>query len=247
MTGKAAFWRLEIFESVGSTSDICRERAVLGEPEGLAVRAAWQTAGRGSRGREWLSERGNLFLSVLLRPFDPAAEAGLWALLAGVAVAQALGRPDIALKWPNDILRNGKKLGGILIETQVGAEGRLDWLVIGIGLNLSAAPHIEGRDIEALSEIIDADLLARAVLARIAALRHLRENEGWAPIRVAWLTHALKQGRTMTLRQQDRLIEGHFVGLREDGSLLLETGGHVQAFSTGEIWQSAAGVEQIAC
>jgi BirA family biotin operon repressor/biotin-[acetyl-CoA-carboxylase] ligase len=247
VTDQAAFWRLEVYESVGSTSDICRERAVMGEPDGLAVRAGWQTAGRGSRGRKWLSKQGNLFLSVLLRPSDPAGEAGLWALLAGVAVAEALDRPDIALKWPNDILRNGKKLGGILIETQVGAEGRLDWLVIGIGLNLRAAPLIEGRDIAAITEYTDADLLGQAVLARIAALRELRQKDGWAPIRAAWLAHALEPGCAMTLRVQDRLIDGLFAGLGEDGSLLLEIDGRVQAFSTGEIWRSPVGLEHNAC
>ena len=247
MTDQAAFWRLEFYESVGSTSDMCRERAALGEPEGFAVRAGWQTAGRGSRGREWLSQSGNLFLSMLLRPSDPAHEAGLWALLAGVAVAQALDRPDIALKWPNDILRNGKKLGGILIETRVGAEGRLDWLVIGIGLNLRTAPIIEGRDIAALLQTTDVELLGGAVLARITALRDLRKSQGWGPIRAAWLAHALPPGNAMTLRQQDRLIAGRFAGLGEDGSLLLDTDGRVQAFSTGEIWPTPGFWETSAC
>ncbi len=247
MTGHAASWRLEFLESVGSTSDICRERAALGEPEGLAIRAGWQTAGRGSRGREWLSEHGNLFLSLLLRPSDPAAEAGLWALLAGVAVARALGRADIALKWPNDILRNGKKLGGILLESQVGAKGGLDWLVIGVGLNLSTAPRIEGREIDALAETTDPDLLGRAILAEISALRDLRAGQGWAPIRAAWLSHALPVGGVMTWRQHDRVIEGRFAGLGADGSLLLETDGRVQAFATGEIWSPAQTREQIAC
>lgn len=211
------------------------------------MRADWQTAGRGSRGREWLSEQGNLFLSVLLRPFDPAVDAGLWALLAGVAVAQALDQPGIALKWPNDILQNGKKIGGILIETQVGPSGLLDWLVIGIGLNLRTAPIVDGRDIAALAEAADADQLGRAIMARIAELRDLRQSQGWTSIRAAWLAHALPHDHPMTLRQQNLLIAGQFAGLGDDGSLLLKTDGRVQAFSTGEIWHSPAGLEQNAC
>ncbi len=228
-------WRLREFESLPSTSDLCREMAMAGEADGLAVRADQQTAGRGSRGRIWLSDPGNLALSMLLRPNTPSREAGLWALLAGVAAAEALERPGIALKWPNDILLDGAKLGGILVETSDDGAGFLQWLVIGIGINLAAAPRIVGRRVTTLGEGTAADVAGR-ILQRVSHWRTVQQHEGWASIREAWLVHALPAGHAMTLKQGTTVIEGHFAGLAENGGLLLNMAGRVQAFSAGEVW-----------
>ncbi len=228
-------WRLREFDSLPSTSDLCRELAVAGESDGLAVRADLQTAGRGSRGREWLSEPGNLALSMLLRPSTPVHEAGLWALLAGVAAAEALDSPGIALKWPNDILLHGAKLGGILVETSDNGEGLLQWLVIGIGINLAVAPRIVGRSITALGNRSAPDLAAR-IMERVSHWRAIQCGQGWAPIRCAWLDHALPPGQAMTVKQGGTVIEGTFAGLADNGSLLLNRAGFSQAFSSGEVW-----------
>ena len=235
MTEQAAFWRLEVFDNIDSTSDFCRARALEGEPEGLAVLAGWQTAGRGSRGREWLSERGNLFMSVLLRPEDHARDVGHWALLAGVAVTEALDRSDIALKWPNDILRDGKKLGGILIEAQADSLGRLEFVVIGIGLNLRSSPVVEGRDLTALTRPPVPGAMANAILHRLTFWRQVHD---WRMVREAWLRHALPTGTSMTLRQANVRISGNFAGLADDASMLLEIGGTIKSYSSGEIWLS---------
>jgi len=198
--------------------------------------ARTQTAGRGSRGRGWVSPPGNLFLSLLLRPTTPPREAGLWALLAGVAVADALAEFTVALKWPNDILRDGAKLGGILVESQLSTGAALDFLVIGIGLNLGSAPDLADRSVASLDGRITPEQLAPRLLDRINHWRQVRMLEDWRPIREAWLSHALPVGTAMTLRRGELLVGGDFAGLAEDGSLLLQTGGRVHAFSTGEIW-----------
>lgn len=237
-----AAWRLHVYESLASTSDLCRTLAAEGEPDGLAVLARRQTAGRGSRGREWSSDPGNFALSVLIRPSDRPRDAGLWALLAGVAVAQSLDRDDVVLKWPNDLLLGGAKCGGILVETAVGASGGLDWLVIGMGVNLTRVPDIEGRRLAAIGARTTPEALAERVLERLAHWRRLRLLDGWAPIRTAWLARAVPLGGLMTWRQGDHEIAGAFAGLGEDGSLLLATGGRVHAFSSGEIW-----LDQSAC
>lgn len=247
MTPQAAFWRLHSFETLASTSDLCRDLARQGEQEGYAVMARRQTAGRGSRGREWLSAPGNLFLSCLLRPADRARDAGLWALLAGVAVAECLSNADVQLKWPNDILYRGAKLGGILVETEIDARGLMEFLVIGIGLNLGAAPALAERHVASLDGQITPDALAPRLLARLDHWRQIRLLEDWRPIREAWLTHALKLGSAMTLRRGDVLVSGSFAGLAEDGGLLLQTAGRVHAFSTGEIWLQPGGVEPKQC
>jgi len=233
---EAAGWRLRTYESLASTSDLCRTLAAAGEPEGLAVLARRQTAGRGSRGREWLSEPGNLFVSYLIRPSDRPADAGMWALLAGLAAAESLDHPGIVLKWPNDLLFGGAKLGGILIDCATTAEGQLDWLVIGIGINLTCALDIEGRAVISLGSAIPPDMLATRIADSLSYWRRVRLLEGWGAIRTAWLARATPIGQTMTLRQGETVVGGRFAGLGEDGSLLLQTGGRVHAFSSGEIW-----------
>lgn len=237
MTARAAFWRLATYDQIGSTSDLCRTLAEAGEPEGFAVMAQLQTQGRGSRGRNWDSPRGNLFLSVLLRPIGPAREAGLWALLAGVAIAEALeGFDGIQLKWPNDILLNGAKLGGVLIDAATDDRGGLAWLVIGMGINLAHAPEGIGRPTASLEGRITPETLAPLILERIAHWRRVRILEGFSEMRAAWLQHALPKGTVMQIRIRRGVVSGTFEGIGEDGRLLLHTGERVQGFSTGEIW-----------
>lgn len=131
---------LRVYTCVGSTNDLARDWAGASAPEGATVLADEQTAGRGRQGRSWSSPAGHgLYLSVILRPPWPADDAPHLALLAGEAVAEALrqGRPTLPLmvKWPNDVLCGGRKICGILVET--GLRGaRLDYAVIGIGLNV---------------------------------------------------------------------------------------------------------------
>ena len=126
-----AAYQLERVASLPSTSDACVERARAGAPDGLAILADVQTAGRGSRGRSWACPPGNLYLSVLLRPRNRAEEAGAgqWALLAGVALIDTLAAfsasPDgLRLKWPNDVLSDGAKLAGILVDAAMTPSGR---------------------------------------------------------------------------------------------------------------------------
>ncbi len=236
MNSAAAAWRLQIHETLPSTSDLCRERAQAGEPAGLAVMARMQTQGRGSRGRSWVGEPGNLFLSVLLRPKGPARDAGLWALLAGVAVADCVPAP-VALKWPNDVMLDGAKLGGILIDSATDAGGGIDWLVIGIGLNIARMPQIPGRRVAALDGGLRPEHLTAAILERLSHWQAIRERSGWFVVREAWLSCATPPGSLMTLRLQEREIAGAFAGLGEDGSLLLSIEGRVSAFATGEVWR----------
>lgn len=239
MTSLAASWRLQIFESLPSTSDHCRDLAVQGEPEGTAVLAKHQTAGRGSRGNTWEQAHGNLYLSVLLRPAGKIRDVGHYALLAGVAVADALATPGISLKWPNDIMLNGAKLGGILIDIAHGADG-IDWLVIGMGVNLATAPEGTGRPVTALDGKHPPHAVAVRILDRLSHWNVERVRLGWTAIREAWLSHALPVGTAMTLRHGTDIIAGQFAGLADDAGLRLNVQGTIHAFSTGEIWLCGA-------
>lgn len=232
MTG----WRLEVFEELASTSNECTERARAGEAGGLAVLALRQIAGRGSRGRVWQAPQGNLNLSVLLRPRRLAAEAGMFALLAGIAVAEALetlADITVTLKWPNDVLLGQAKLAGILIDAAPAGLG-LDWLVIGIGVNLREAPRIEGRQTTSLGEHgveLEPLIVAHAVLER---LRHW-QDESSAAIRDAWLLRAHAIGTPIEVHAGGRRLQGSFAGLSVGGELLLRAENRIETISTGDV------------
>jgi len=229
-------WRLEVFEELASTSTECTERARAGEAGGLAVLAYRQTAGLGSRGRAWQAPEGNLNLSVLLRPQRPAAEAGMFALLAGVAVAEALEaltQLKMVLKWPNDVLLGQAKLAGILIDAAPSGVG-LDWLVIGIGINLREAPSIAGKQTTALGQHgVDRgpQPVAEAVLER---LEYWRDAPS-AAIMEAWLSRAHGIGMPIEVSAGGKLLQGSFAGLTPAGELLLQCENRIEAISTGEV------------
>lgn len=221
-------------------------RAHAGEPDGLAILAAEQTAGRGSRGRSWSCPPGNLYLSVLLRPRNTfeAAGAGQWALLVGCAMIEALREFDRApellqLKWPNDVLRDGAKLAGILVDATMAVDGGIDWLVAGVGANLAVAPTVEGRRIAMLDPGSGSAPSPRAVtevfLARLEAWRERLAEEGFAPVRSAWLAAAHPLGTAVTIKDGRGCREGAFAGLSADGGLLLAQPGEIVVISTGDV------------
>ncbi len=238
-TGLPAGWRLRVEESLPSTQDLVLRLAAAGEPEGLALLARRQTAGRGQQGRGWDSRAGNLHLTVLLRPGGPARLAPQWALLAAVALAEALseGLPDpaaIRLKWPNDLLLGGAKLAGVLCESAADAAGGIEWLAIGFGANLATAPEVEGRAVACLAEI-GPPPPPEAVAARVLhAVEHWRGRR-FEAVREAWMARGPAPGQPITLRGWQSSTEGLYAGLARDGSLLLDTGTGPRAFSTGEI------------
>ncbi len=256
-------WRLRRFEALASTSDLLVQLAAAGEPAGLAVLAARQTAGRGTRGRAWASTPGSLALSVLLRPPGPASRAGQWALLAAVALADALAHhapgAALSLKWPNDVLLDGRKLGGILIdgaaasvepalgstsvEPKAGSTGGggLLWLVIGFGANLGAAPELPDRVAAGLGVAAAPAEVAATLLDRLDHWQRVVLLDGFAPVRAAWLARAHPPGTHLRLRAGAAEVGGEFAGLGDDGALLLRTGGRVRSFSAGEVLQGGEG------
>ncbi|HCS23784.1 MAG TPA: biotin--[acetyl-CoA-carboxylase] ligase [Rhodospirillaceae bacterium] len=138
---------ITVLETTGSTNDDAKERARAGAAEGTVVHALRQTAGRGRQGNHWMSEAGNLYMSMILRPNVSAADSGQLSFLAAVALAQTVQvllppGSDVALKWPNDVLIGGRKAAGILLEAESAAQSAgPEWLVLGMGLNLMHAPE----------------------------------------------------------------------------------------------------------
>jgi BirA family transcriptional regulator, biotin operon repressor / biotin---[acetyl-CoA-carboxylase] ligase len=245
-------WCLLVEESLPSTSDHLRGLAEAGAPDGLAVLARRQTAGRGRGGRAWTSPEGNLHLSVLLRPSGPAREAAQWSLLAGVALTEAAAalEPDpriLRLKWPNDLLRGGAKVAGILADASLapggGPETPLAWLVLGIGVNLAAAPALpDGRPTATLARAEAPEAFAAQLLASLGRWRAIQAEGGFAPVRDAWRARGPDPGAALTVRAaggDGGWLRGRYAGLAEDGGLLLapEDGqaGSVRRIAAGEI------------
>ena len=241
MNGPAPLtWRLAVHPELPSTADLVAQAAAAGEAEGLAVLALRQSAGRGRAGRAWASPPGNLYLSALLRPQTPAREAGQWSLLAGVALAEAAGAllPDptrLQLKWPNDLLLDGAKCAGILAETNLAPGGTLEWLSLGIGVNLAHAPELPDRPTAHLHAAETAEAFAERLLARLAHWRRAALTQGFAPVRVAWQALAMPPGTALRVRQGSGFVEGHYAGLAEDGSLLLHTENTTRRIIAGEV------------
>lgn len=237
-------FRLRVHEALPSTSDLVAQLAEAGEPDGLAVLARRQTAGRGTQGRSWEGPAGNMHMTVLLRPAEPMRHAPQWALVAAVALVDAVLPllPDptaLALKWPNDLLLGGAKAAGILAEAVAGPEGGIAWLSLGIGVNLAHAPAVPGRETACLADtgaaVPDPVVFAESLLAALDRRRTERALEGFGSARAAWLTHGPALDTDLAIRRQGAEIAGRFAGLAEDGSLLLASGGRVQAVASGEV------------
>jgi len=137
-------FRILHLEEISSTNTLAREYADHGEPEGLVIAAEYQTAGRGKPGRKWFSPKGkNLLFSVLIRPPIAPSRAPIVTQIACRSVAKALNTRfgiNSAFKRPNDLLVNGKKICGVLVEASSRSNGKLDAIIIGIGLNVNASP-----------------------------------------------------------------------------------------------------------
>lgn len=228
-------WRLQVFEALGSTQDLALRLAEAGEPEGLAIMARRQTAGRGTQGRGWEGPVGNLALSILLRPKGPARLLPQYALLAAVALHEAAAPHAAArLKWPNDLLLGGAKCAGILSQGHVAPDGGIGWLVQGFGVNLAHAPEVPGRATAALGPL-EPEAFARSLLAALDRWLLRARLEGFAPIRAAWMAAGPPMGEWLSIRQGAARLAGRYEGLAEDGGLLLATGGRIHALHAGEV------------
>jgi BirA family biotin operon repressor/biotin-[acetyl-CoA-carboxylase] ligase len=223
------FRRLELLAETDSTNRVVAERAALGAPEGLVVTADVQTAGRGRLDRTWDAAAGSsLLVSVLLRPDLPPDRWHLLTAAAGLAAVEACVqaggfRPE--LKWPNDLLVDDRKLAGVLAETSAGA------VVVGMGLNVHAAPPGAAWADEAAGRVVDrSDLLG----AWLAALD--RRLDDWPALAAAYRSECATVGRRVVVEQPGGRIEGVAEGIDDAGRLIVRPdGGDVVAVSAGDV------------
>ena len=234
-------WTLVALDSVGSTNDEAARLADAGAPEGTVVWSREQTGGRGRRGRHWASPVGNLYSSTILRPDGAAGRAAELGFVAALAVADIVP-PERALrvKWPNDVLVDGGKVAGILLESAIGQTGRVQHVVAGIGVNVGFAPQLPEMRYRgaALGGSVEAALekLTAALAARLAEWR----RDGFETVRAAWLAKAGPIGAEVDVRLGEELVHGRFAGLDREGALLLETAAGPRKIVSGELLGRAA-------
>jgi BirA family biotin operon repressor/biotin-[acetyl-CoA-carboxylase] ligase len=220
-------------EIVDSTQKIASHLVFEGAPEGMVVVAEQQTAGRGRLSRKWHSPKGTgIWMSIILRPAIPIHQAPQLTLLAAVSVARAVEEytgVSVGIKWPNDILINGKKAVGILTELQADTD-KINAVIIGIGINVNQQKQDFAEDIQHIAtslaiekgeEINRAELMQSIFLQMEKLYKEYLEN-GFTLIKILWESYAVSIGKKITARTLHQTFKGVAKGITEDGVLMLE-------------------------
>lgn len=249
---EAAGYRLLSIEATESTNDDALQAARSGDPGQLWVVAREQRAGRGRHGRQWTSPAGNLYASLLLLDPCDAAVAPQLGFVTGLALHEAveavigIGAPRLSLKWPNDLLLDGAKISGMLLEGhRIGPAGNLA-IVIGIGVNVAFAPTGTPYPATALASIKPGLTREKVFLAlsssfarTFAAWRasaHMNAADPFGPIRSLWLERAAGIGREVTLRLPSGEKKGIFEGLDRFGRLQLKGPSGLELIDAGDLY-----------
>lgn len=243
-------YRLVSLDSVGSTNDEAARLAVEGAEDGTLIWAREQTKARGRQGRGWASPPGNLYFSLVLRPDCAVNEAAQLSFVAALGLGEAIGSVappmiEVTYKWPNDVLLNGRKGAGILLESKSASGGALDWLILGVGVNLQSYPEDTVFPATSLCfEGAPPDLGPVPLLEAFS--RHFMTwvnrwlDDGFAPVRRAWLNHVHGLGEEIEVRLPHETLKGTFEGLDERGALLLNMPGSGQrTIAAGDVYFAA--------
>ncbi len=232
-------------ETIGSTNDEAARLAASGAPSGTIVLADRQSKGRGRLGRTWHSAPGNLHASILLRPDCSLQAASELSLLAGVVLTELLAGHgpddlDLALKWPNDVLIDGAKVAGILLESGGAKGGRLTHVVIGIGVNVAWSPDDMPYPVTSLAASGFASKPPKdwlfAYASGLANWLDRWQRDGFAVVRDAWRARSYGLGGPIRFRQGQEDVAGRFVDLTEGGALLIEgTDGIRHELTAGDV------------
>lgn len=241
-------YHLLSYDVLDSTNDEAKRLAAGGGAHGAVIWSKKQTAGRGRMGRHWISSEGNFFVSALLAPNVRLEQCAQLSFVMAVAVAETLEAilPDpsaLSLKWPNDILVSGKKIGGILLEsvtTQEMSGTPRQWVIAGVGINIDSAPEhvlypatcLRTEGVELIS--------AKIVLSRFLHHFLLRYDDwaanGFAPAKAAWEERAYQIGKPIAVMVGDERHAGIYQGIDASGQLLLKTNaGNVMAILAGDV------------
>ena len=242
------YGRQVLAETDSTNAEAARQAHALAGPTWIL--ALHQSAGRGRRGRPWCDPPGNFAATLVMRPAEAPALVALRSFVASLALLEALSRVTgrvgaFALKWPNDVLLNGGKVAGILLESLGGGGGRVAHLAIGIGVNLKSAPaphELEEGALRPVSLLSEAGVAVSAeefldILAPAYARWEGRfTTYGFAPVREAWLARAARLGEAITARTGTESITGIFETVDAAGNLVLSTPKGRQAIAAADVF-----------
>lgn len=237
------------FPEIGSTNAEALTRAAKGGEEQWIV-ADRQMAGRGRRGRHWVSDPGNLYSSLLLYDPAPAHLSPQICFVAALALHDAsrdclpaLDDSRLLLKWPNDLMLDGKKIAGILVEGASAGERRA--VVTGIGVNCAHHPDGTPYPVTDFASVgfplAPATLFERLAARMMDRLRQWRRGDGFADTRDAWAMRAHNIGQEVEVKTPERTIKGRFEEIDEDGALVLTLpGGHRELIRAGDVFPASS-------
>ena len=240
---------LEVLHTTESTNSYVLER-IQNCPDYVkrgkynAVLAEYQTAGKGRRGRTWVSPFGkNIYLSLACQmELENSGIDGI-SLVSGLAVGRALkslGTEEVGIKWPNDIVLNNKKLAGILLELQGDVTGVCN-LVVGVGINVQCTEeemcsvNQPWTDLSAAGEAADRNQLAGSLIGHLIAALEEFQQKGFTPFMEEWNLHDITLGQAVVISSSSRQWQGIAKGINNQGALLLDTGNGMESFSGGEV------------
>ncbi len=234
-------WVVDAHGSLDSTSEEVKRLAASGVPGRTVVWSLEQTAGRGRHGRTWTSPRGNLYLSVLLRPQCAVREAPQVGFVVGAAMARAVREctgVEAVLKWPNDLLVEGRKLSGILLDSADDGAGGVAWVIAGIGVNVTSHPVelADATDLRVCGADVAVEELLEVFLASLTEHLDVWEREGFAAIRTRWAELAIEPGTKLTVKLPRETVEGGFEGIDEAGNLLIAQNGETMRVAAGDVF-----------
>jgi BirA family biotin operon repressor/biotin-[acetyl-CoA-carboxylase] ligase len=224
------------YEEVDSTNDVARQLAVEGAAHGELVIAEQQLKGKGRRGRSWFSPPGkNLYFSIILRPDLPAERAPELTFVSAVAVAETLRELGVKaeIKWPNDILVEGKKLGGLLLELGSQSEGIADFVILGIGLNVNALDedfppelqHVATSLLLSTGKSLSRPLVASRLWNKLEEWLDRHGTEGFEPVRQSWSALSSTLGTKVRVKTDTEEWEGNALGIDASGALVVQLPG----------------------
>jgi len=221
-------WHITHFQQTDSTQDLAHDAADDGVAEGAVFQALRQNKGRGRHGNQWNAPVGNLYMSFVLKPDYGLEKAGQVSFVVACAMARALenyidlNKHDLKLKWPNDVLVDGLKISGILLESNI-KDNSLDSLIVGIGLNIFNKPDLAVCLNDVAMEPVYVNKVRDQILHEFNIFYTLWQTKGFEAVRDYWLEFAYGIDQEMTARLPTEKFQGHFGGITNDGSLILKT------------------------
>ena len=241
--------KIYYFDTIESTQSFALKVAAKPYENGSVIIAARQTHGRGRQDRKWISPRGGIWLSILLRPNFELSQVALFPMLTSLALAVAIEktlnlRPK--LKWPNDVMINNKKVAGVLVDASIESN-KIDYLVIGIGINFRIKPHNISKKIKnstnfsGVSTLVgkrskaSPTTLVQAFLSELEQLYIMTVANKLQGVRKEWRRRSSTIGKNVKISTPSGVVTGKAIGMDEDGALLVSSGGKTQRLLVGDI------------